>query len=300
MKDTVLAPYVNNQLVHNGVLAEDYTVHVFNAGTATLATIYGNGSLTPIANPQTVNEWGFVSTPIFIPKGLTYDVELRTPADAVALAFDGIAAGQSPTAPVFGLWSGVTQACFQVEFYPSESRVVIQIDNPSAERYQAGMTAKVSNSGGSVIYEGFIVGAETVSGRFRVSIITTTDVSLVYLNSASVTLSAFIPRAGLIPNITHRGSDIEFAGDLTVPLQAGLNVWPIGTVVLGRGFLIAGFSGYIEIRSAQDVSRTTYDLLFDELGTTFGVGDGSTTFGLPVRADVGDLSWYIYAGENPP
>jgi len=31
----------------------------------------------------------------------------------------------------------------------------------------------------------------------------------------------------------------------------------------------------------SDVSRSTYAALFDEIGTRYGVGDGSTTFGLP-------------------
>lgn len=33
--------------------------------------------------------------------------------------------------------------------------------------------------------------------------------------------------------------------------------------------------------SGQDISRTQYKRLFDILGTTFGVGDGSTTFNIP-------------------
>lgn len=37
----------------------------------------------------------------------------------------------------------------------------------------------------------------------------------------------------------------------------------------------------ILICSAQAVSRTTYATLFNKIGTTFGIGDGSTTFNLP-------------------
>jgi microcystin-dependent protein len=33
--------------------------------------------------------------------------------------------------------------------------------------------------------------------------------------------------------------------------------------------------------SGQTISRTTYSVLFSLISTTFGVGDGSTTFGLP-------------------
>jgi len=39
-------------------------------------------------------------------------------------------------------------------------------------------------------------------------------------------------------------------------------------------------SGWLKANGAQ-VSRTTYSDLFAEIGTTFGAGDGSTTFNLP-------------------
>jgi len=43
-------------------------------------------------------------------------------------------------------------------------------------------------------------------------------------------------------------------------------------------------SGFLECAGA-DVSRTTYSALFGIIGTTYGAGDGSTTFGLPNLAD---------------
>lgn len=39
-------------------------------------------------------------------------------------------------------------------------------------------------------------------------------------------------------------------------------------------------SGYLKANGAL-VSRTTYATLFAAIGTTFGAGDGSTTFALP-------------------
>lgn len=39
-------------------------------------------------------------------------------------------------------------------------------------------------------------------------------------------------------------------------------------------------TGWLEM-AGQNVSRTTYATLFSVYGTTYGVGDGSTTFGLP-------------------
>jgi microcystin-dependent protein len=39
-------------------------------------------------------------------------------------------------------------------------------------------------------------------------------------------------------------------------------------------------TGYLKANGAN-INRTTYAALFSAIGTTFGVGDGSTTFGLP-------------------
>jgi microcystin-dependent protein len=48
---------------------------------------------------------------------------------------------------------------------------------------------------------------------------------------------------------------------------------PFGGPTAPTGWLLCG--------PATNVSRTTYSALFAVIGTTYGVGDGSTTFGLP-------------------
>ena len=53
---------------------------------------------------------------------------------------------------------------------------------------------------------------------------------------------------------------------------------PIGTVIDFAGSTVP--AGYLECDGSA-VSRTTYALLFAVLGTTWGTGDGSTTFNLP-------------------
>jgi hypothetical protein len=55
-------------------------------------------------------------------------------------------------------------------------------------------------------------------------------------------------------------------------------------------------AGYLEL-AGQAISRTTYSALFALFGTTYGVGDGSTTFNLPdLRGEfvrgLGSWSWY--------
>lgn len=53
---------------------------------------------------------------------------------------------------------------------------------------------------------------------------------------------------------------------------------PIGSVVAYAGTSVP--SGYLACNGAA-ISRTTYAKLFDVIGTTYGSGDGSTTFNLP-------------------
>ena len=57
-------------------------------------------------------------------------------------------------------------------------------------------------------------------------------------------------------------------------LTGALLMWPTGTAP----------SGYL-LCTGTAVSRTTYAALFAVIGTTFGAGDGSTTFNLPNYAD---------------
>ena len=57
---------------------------------------------------------------------------------------------------------------------------------------------------------------------------------------------------------------------------------PIGTTLLWYDDNIP--NGYVEL-NGQELSRATYSELFDVIGTTFGSGDGSTTFNVPDMRD---------------
>jgi microcystin-dependent protein len=62
---------------------------------------------------------------------------------------------------------------------------------------------------------------------------------------------------------------------LSAPTSASV---PTGTVTAFAGSTAP--SGYL-LCDGQAISRTTYSTLFTEIGTTYGAGDGSTTFNLP-------------------
>ena len=56
------------------------------------------------------------------------------------------------------------------------------------------------------------------------------------------------------------------------------NIAPAGSVMIWAGTTVP--TGYL-LCDGSAVSRTTYSDLFSAIGTTYGVGDGSSTFNLP-------------------
>lgn len=74
-------------------------------------------------------------------------------------------------------------------------------------------------------------------------------------------------------------SDIVYDGTDFVMLNLDANP-PVGTIISFSG--TSAPSGYLDCpTAATNISRTTYANLFLILSTTWGAGDGSTTFGMP-------------------
>lgn len=79
------------------------------------------------------------------------------------------------------------------------------------------------------------------------------------------------------PNISERGTD-GITVERAIPASQPGDVFPAGVVALWAG--AAAPTGWI-ICDGSAVSRATYDDLFANIGTTWGPGDGSTTFNIP-------------------
>ena len=75
----------------------------------------------------------------------------------------------------------------------------------------------------------------------------------------------------------------ELIADVGGDAEAAKNSVPTGTVIAFTN-ISAPPGGYLSCNGAA-VSRTTYADLFAVIGTTFGAGDGSTTFNLPDLRD---------------
>ena len=69
-----------------------------------------------------------------------------------------------------------------------------------------------------------------------------------------------------------------WGGNIAVALSQTVDGTPVGTSI--EGYWTTPPDGYL-LEDGSAVSRTTYANLFNIIGTTFGAGDGSTTFNLP-------------------
>lgn len=78
------------------------------------------------------------------------------------------------------------------------------------------------------------------------------------------------------------GLEVDLSFMSTVPGSSENAVQP--GAIIGWDDAIAVPDGYLRCDGAA-VSRTTYDALFAVVGTTYGVGNGTTTFNVPTQAD---------------
>lgn len=117
------------------------------------------------------------------------------------------------------------------------------------------------------------------------------------LEDIATALTGSLPRNGSAPmqaDLAMAGYKITGLDDGTADDDAATvgqvnGVVPIGVVVDFAGTVAP--TGWL-MCYGQAVSRSTYDDLFSVIGTTFGVGDGSTTFNLP------DLRGRVTAGKD--
>lgn len=106
--------------------------------------------------------------------------------------------------------------------------------------------ANVAVTGGAI--NGAIIGgSNAVAGTF--SLVTSTTANLTTINATTI-------------NLTNGG------------------IAPTGSLTMWAGAVASPPTGWLACNGAN-VSRTTYSALFAVVGTTWGAGDGSTTFTLP-------------------
>lgn len=93
-------------------------------------------------------------------------------------------------------------------------------------------------------------------------------------------------------SITATAAELNFVDGVTSAIQTQIdNIQTVPTGVVSPYAGSSAPSGYL-LCFGQAVSRSTYSALFSAIGTTYGVGDGSSTFNLP------DLRGRVAAGRD--
>lgn len=153
------------------------------------------------------------------------------------------------------------------------SDVGSEVTNSVAADGQTSMTGPLKASSGTAAAPAVTFASDTDSGVYRVG---------------SDNLGVAVGGTKIV-DVASTGATITGAIDATVVKQGTYRLLPAGVIVPYGGS--AAPDGWL-LCYGQDVSRTTYADLFTALSTTYGVGDGSTTFTLP------DLRGRVVAGQD--
>jgi hypothetical protein len=170
----------------------------------------------------------------------------------------------------------VTSSGMAVYWDTVNSRFDLALADGSAKQAAVGFSDIVNGAvycfGDTVLFTGLTPGryylSGTVAGAITATVPTTNVVSVGVAKSA-MEVFVDIDAAG---GITQMQADVRYAAIIT-----GM---PTGAIISYSG--VSAPSGYLVCPIAQtNISRTTYAALFAAIGTTWGAGDGSTTFGMP-------------------
>ena len=159
------------------------------------------------------------------------------------------------------------------------SDVASEMTNSVAVDGQSTMTGALKAASGTVALPGIAFGSDTDSGLYRIA---ANNIG-VAVNGAKV-IDVATTGASVVGNFS-ASADI----DAVTVKQATFALLPPGCIFPYGG--TAAPDGYL-LCYGQAISRTTYAALFTALSTTYGVGDGSTTFNVP------DLRGRVVAGQD--
>lgn len=141
----------------------------------------------------------------------------------------------------------------------------------------------------------------TVSDLNKLSGVTASAAELNKLSGVTTTTAEFNKLSGLtattselnkLSGVTVTTTEINYLAGVTSSIQTQINSFasfPAGAVIAYAGS--AAPTGWV-LCQGQQLNRTTYATLFGVVGTTYGAGNGSTTFNVP------DLRGRAVAGKD--
>jgi hypothetical protein len=273
-KNILLAPVVNSPIMFNGVPADGYQLFAYQAGGAVSAVTYRNGEfIAEQSIPIILNQFGMPTYPVFVVSGVLYDFALIPPEGGPAIkTWRSLLTG--PPSDVSAITQWFAQSASAVRLDVTRFALV----GDASGVFRIGRRVQITQS--TTLY-GMITGS-TYDGSQTVVTVTLDSGSLDG-TLLSATVGLLSPAYGAIPGRRHILDASYFSGPVTVPLAGGFNLLTSGTMAIVLKPIPAG---WLEC-NGQAISRTTYAALFASISTTFGAGDGSTTFNVPTIATTG-------------
>lgn len=273
-RNVLISPVVNSPVKINGEIAEGYQLFAFVAGTSTYAQTYAHYSVVSRQpTPILLNAFGLPTDAVFLISGELYDFALVPPEGGPAIKeWKSVKVGPP------SLTSSITQWLNDdiASAYLNASSFTVSGD--ARDLFKSGRRVQLVQN--TIIY-GIIASVAYMDG------ITTVTVNV---DSTPLDPSLTIARIGLLspaygsmPGRRHIGTSTFLLGNVTIPVNQNFNLLTPGTMGIVRKPVP---SGWLEC-NGQAVSRTGLSALFSSITTTFGAGDGSTTFNVPTIATTG-------------
>ena len=184
---------------------------------------------------------------------------------------------------------------------PNNSKTYIVKNSVSFNDSTDTIILKVAGNTGTTVTDGstalYVTNGTTVTPVIRNTFtnLTATSITSTVITATSITTSILDASAiTLTGNVTAANAIISDKVCASAYFGSGANLTGIVAVPSGAVFPYAGASapsGFI-LCFGQAISRSTYSDLFTAIGTTYGAGDGSSTFNLP------DLRGRAVAGQD--
>lgn len=294
-----LSPVCNDQIIDaDGNPLIGGQVETYLAGSTTPAATYTSSSgATQNPNPIILNALGFPPSPIWLTGGLAYKFIIKDADGATLRTIDNIS-GVNDAAVSQSQWveSGLTPTYIDATSFsvPGDQTTELQVgrrlktQNTSGFIYStidaavfgAGVTTitTVNDSGTldaglSTVAYGLISADDTSFPFVALGAANTINLTDDGTTNASHYLTFAGGTAGqeALKTDTAKLAYNPYTGDLSGQAQVG------DVKYTARS---SAPSGWLKANGAA-VSRSTYAALFAVVGTTYGVGDGATTFNLP-------------------
>lgn len=299
-----LAPYISrSQYFDNaGLPLANGWIYSYVSGTTDPQDWFSDVDGTPLINPLQLDSSGNNPYEVWLEGGENYTFVTKTEdLSETRWSLDGVE-GINDVTTLINNTTPVWIPAVDPAYLSPDS---VSIPGNQSDIYHIDRRLRITQPGGAVY--GTITDAEVIEtspGVFQTDVTVLLD-SGVILNTLTEVAYSIIdsensplpPETAILADIASLQSQIDTLNATVAALVTStanlvsvgtISIWPRSTAI----------TGWAECDGAA-ISRTTYAALFGIIGTTYGTGDGSTTFNIPNLRGGFVRGWDHGAGVDP-